>query len=203
MACQTPGVPTAQPPQRRTGGRSARVREAVLGAALEQLLAHGYDGLRIPEVARAAGVAETTVYRRWATKADLAADALGELATTENPVPDTGTLAGDLDALLTQILDLLRRPEVARIVRTAAAIGREGDDAEARTDYWRTRFAGASVIVERAVARGELAADTDPEALVELLVAPAYLRLLLTGRPLDDALVSSSVARVLAAYRLA
>ncbi|MFA9269311.1 MAG: TetR/AcrR family transcriptional regulator [Baekduiaceae bacterium] len=189
-----------QTQKRRPGGRSARVREAVLQAALDQLLRGGYDALSIPEVARTAGVAESTVYRRWPTNADLAAAALGELAAAENPVPDTGSLEGDLHALLAQILELLRRPEVERIVRAAAAVGHGGQDADLRAIYWRTRFAGSSVIVTRAIDRGEVPQGTDPEGVIEFLVGPVYLRLLLTGRPLDDDLLVESVRRTLTAY---
>ncbi len=194
------GVSEATTPKRRPGGRSARVREAVLRAALEQILERGYGGLSVVDVAKAAGVADTTVYRRWPTKAELAAAALGEMAAEENPLPDTGTLEGDLRVLLEQILELLRRPEVARIVRAAATFDSEDLDAETRFAYWRRRFTGSSEVVTRAIARGEVPEGTDGEALLEFLVAPAYLRLLLTGEPLDDALVEDSVRRTLAAF---
>jgi AcrR family transcriptional regulator len=118
-ASATASATTVKP---RPGGRSERARLAVLDAALNQLVAHGYDGLTIANVAREAGVAETTVYRRWPTPADLAGGAVAHLAQTDNPVPDTGTLAGDLHALLAQIIRLVRRPEVERILRAAAAL---------------------------------------------------------------------------------
>jgi AcrR family transcriptional regulator len=186
----------------RTGGRSARVRKAVLDAALALLLERGYDGLSIAEVAQIAEVAETTVYRRWPTKAVLAAAAIGELAAAENPLPDTGSLEGDLTALLTQIVDLLRRPEIERVARASVALSSDDpDQAQARTAFYRMRAAGSAQVAVRAIERGELPAETDPEAVIEQLVAPAYLRLLLTGGPLDDTLVTDSVRRTLAAFR--
>src|SRR4051794_32255220 len=103
--------PKARARRPRPGGRSERVRVAVLRAALEQLLARGYDALSVGEVAESAGVAVTTVYRRWPTKAELAAAALGEFAAAANPMPDSGDLERDLRALLAQIVDLLRRPD--------------------------------------------------------------------------------------------
>jgi AcrR family transcriptional regulator len=186
---------------RRPGGRSEQVRVKVLDSALAQLLDAGYDGLSIRDVARAAGVAETTIYRRWPTTHDLAAAAIAHLAHAENPIPDTGTLDGDLRALLSQIFDLLRRPEVARILRAAAALdGERSDAAEARKSFWRSRFAGSAQIVDRAVERGELRVGADPDELIEFLVAPAYLRLLLLDRPIDDALLGLSVRNTIAAY---
>lgn len=187
--------------ERRPGGRSERVRVDVLDAALAQLLRDGYDGLNVREVARAAGVAETTVYRRWPTTHDLAAAAITHLAHVENPIPDTGTLEGDLHALLSQIFDLLRRSDVQRILRAVAALdSRDAGAVEARMRFWRSRFAGSADIVDRAVERGELPTGTDPGEFVEFLVAPAYLRVLLLDRPVDDALLEQSLRLTIAAY---
>jgi len=187
--------------ERRPGGRSERVRVNVLDAALAQLLRAGYDGLNVREVARAAEVAETTIYRRWPTTHDLAAAAVAHLAHAENPIPDSGTLEEDLRSLLSQIFDLLRRPEVERILRTVAALDSRNTDAvEARKNFWRNRFASSAVLVERAIDRGDLPPDTDPAVFVEFLVAPAYLRLLLLDRPLDDELFEHSVRATIAAY---
>ena len=189
------------PGVKRTGGRSARVRKAVLDAALALMLERGYDGLSVAEVAQAAGVAETTVYRRWPTKAELAAAAIGELAAAENPLPDTGSLEGDLTTLLTQIVELLRRPDIERVARASVALSSDDpDQAQARMAFYRMRTAGSAQVAVRAIERGALPAGTDPEAVIEQLVAPAYLRLLLTGGPLDDALVATSVQRTLAAF---
>jgi AcrR family transcriptional regulator len=188
---------------RRTGGRSERVRARVLDAALAQLLREGYDGLNVRDVARAAEVAETTVYRRWPTTHDLAAAAIAHLAHAENPIPDFGNLEDDLRALLSQIFALLRRPEVERILRTVAALdSRNADAVEARKSFWCNRFAGSAHIVERAVDRGDLPMGIDPAALVEFLVAPAYLRLLLLDRPVDDELLEHSVRATIAAYSI-
>lgn len=187
--------------ERRPGGRSERVRVGVLDAALAQLLREGYDGLNVREVARAAEVAETTIYRRWPTTHDLAAAAIAHLAHVENPIPDTGTLEEDLFALLSQIFDLLRRPEVQRILRTVAALdSRNADAVETRNQFWRSRFAGSADIVERAVERGELPKGTDAGEFIEFLVAPAYLRVLLLDRPIDDPLLEQSVRLTIAAY---
>ncbi len=189
------------PGVKRTGGRSARVRKSVLDAALALLLERGYEGLSIAEVAQVAEVAETTVYRRWPAKADLAAAAIGELAAVENPLPDTGSLEGDLTALLEQIVDLLRRPDIERLARASAALSNDdAEQAQARAAFYRMRTAGSAEVAVRAIQRGELPAETDPAAVIEQLVAPAYLRLLLTGGPLDEALVTDSVRRTMAAF---
>ncbi len=188
--------PTA--PKPRPGGRSARVRAAVLGATLDRLLATGFAGLTVADVAADAGVAETTIYRRWPTKSALAAAALNELAAAENPTPDTGTLEHDLRTVLVQIIDLLRRPDVERIIRALAALSDEvAGMTAARNAFLQTRINGMQDIVTRATNRGELRQALDPADLLEMLIAPAYLRLLVTGLPLDDALVERSVRAAL------
>ncbi|MGW4222566.1 TetR-like C-terminal domain-containing protein [Streptomyces bauhiniae] len=186
-----------KPVLRRPGGRTARTRESVLRATAEVLLTEGYEQLSFARVAAAAEIAETTVYRRWPSKAHLAADALVELAGTENPVPDTGTLEGDLRAFLAQIVALVARPEVLRVLRTVVSLATEDDEvARAKEAFWAGRFAGGAAIVERAVERGELPADSDPYEVIEDLAALVYFRLLVTGRPLDGRVVERSVARV-------
>jgi AcrR family transcriptional regulator len=178
------------------------VRRAVLETVLTELLAGGYDALSIGDVATKSGVHESTIYRRWGTKPELVADALLEFAAREVPTPDTGSLEDDLRQLLGEVVALLRRPEFARIVRTVAALPPEITGATpVRRAFWSTRFERSGEVVRRAIARGELAADTDPEELQELLVGPTYLRLLLTDRPLDETLVERSVRSVLDAYR--
>ncbi|HEX6244732.1 MAG TPA: helix-turn-helix domain-containing protein, partial [Polyangiales bacterium] len=91
-------------PSRRTEGvriqgRSARVVEAVLQATAEELGRVGFLALRIDDVAERSGVNKTTIYRRWATKEELVA-AMLERMTLSHEVPDTGSLRGDLNALL-------------------------------------------------------------------------------------------------------
>jgi AcrR family transcriptional regulator len=181
-------------PKRRPGGRSARVRKAVLDAALTSLLTDGFERVSVAAIAAEAGVAESTVYRRWATKSSLVAAAIGELAASENPTPNTGSLEQDLRVVLNQILAVIGRPEIERLVRALAALG---DDvpgiAEARAEFFATRVAGMRDILDRAVARGEIREGADAVEVLETLVAPAYLRLLMTGLPLDRALARRAV----------
>src|SRR5262245_26978742 len=97
---------------RRPGGRSARVRAAVLGAALDVLAERGFEALEVPEVAARAGVSASTIYRRWTSKGRLAGEALLERARPLSPTPDTGALRSDLEQLLLEGGALLRTPPV-------------------------------------------------------------------------------------------
>src|SRR5262245_64597066 len=96
----------------RPGGRSARVRAAVLAATLELLAERGFERTELPEVARRAGVHATTVYRRWGAKVRLVGEALLERARPLTPTPDTGTLRSDLEQLLGEGGAHMRTPPV-------------------------------------------------------------------------------------------
>ncbi|KXP09920.1 TetR family transcriptional regulator [Tsukamurella pulmonis] len=185
-------------PRRRTGGRSARVREAVLAAALAQVADHGFEGLRIAEVAARAGVAESTVYRRWPTPAALVADAVTELAAQGNPVPDTGDLRADLLQAARQIVALLERPAMTRLVGTTLAMSHDAEVDAARIRFWDERFARTALLIEKATARGEIPGGTDPRDVLETMAAPIYFRVLVGGAPPDDAFVTRCVDDALA-----
>jgi AcrR family transcriptional regulator len=181
----------------RHGGRSARVRAAVLEATSAVLAEDGYEGLTIETVAGRAGVHKTTVYRRWPTRAQLVADALRERAEQNVPVPDTGTFAGDLEALAISVVRNIGSRAGTATTRTMVAAGLAAPDvADVGAEFWSDRLARTGVIVERAIARGEVPAGTDPHLVIETLIGPLYVRLLLTGEPIDEALGARVAALV-------
>lgn len=172
----------------RPGGRSARVRRAVLDAALELLHAHGMDGLTVADVSTRAGVHETSIYRRWGTRENLMIDALLEEAEELLPVPDTGSLREDLTAYLTSLTAYLSTPQGNAFDRALAAAGDDTAASDARKRYWDTRYAHSGEIITRAIDRGELPDTTDPRLAVEMLVAPLHFKVVLTRERLDPAL---------------
>jgi AcrR family transcriptional regulator len=187
----------------RRGGRSARVRDAVLAATREELMDGSYASLSHLAVARAAGVDPATVYRRWPTRARLAVDALIELAAEAVPVPDTGALRGDFEAFHLSLVGLLDDPRLVRLFKafSAAMFDEDADVAEALEEFWRDRYDGATAMLERAEARGEIPSQRDPHGVLEQLVAPAYYRTLVTRRPLDRRLGERSLQAALTLAR--
>lgn len=181
----TAADPAPDAVRRRPGGRSARVRSAVLQATLQQLLAGGYEQLSVREVAAAAGVAPTTIYRRWNSRPELVLAALMELSATSIPVPDTGTLEGDLRSLVRGVAAALSQPQLRPLLRSLVTLP---DDVagEYRRSFWADRQARTRIVVERAVERGELPAGTDPAPILEVLIAPIWFRLLVSGAPVDE-----------------
>lgn len=173
--------------QQRPGGRAARVRADVLAAAAELLTAVGYDQMSVEDVAKRAGVHKTTVYRRWQTKAELVADAVRIHSQEAVPIPDTGTVLGDLQAFAREIVANIGSEGGARRSRSIAAAAATSDELAAGMQvFWQERLAASAPIVQRAIERGELPTGTDPNLIIETVIGPLWVRLLLTGEPLTD-----------------
>lgn len=188
--------PTLDAVRERPGGRSARVRDAVIDAVRAELLEGGYGSLSHAAVAKRAGVDRATVYRRWPSRARLAMDALIGLAEANVQMPDTGSIEEDLRGLAESVATLLGDASVIRLMQAfAAAQGDDPDLREIAAGFWNVRLAAGSHMIERAVERGEIDAVEDPDLVLEMLLAPLYFRALLDGRPIDDAFVEASVVR--------
>lgn len=192
----------SRPPQRRPGGRSARVREAVVRATLAELAEVGYAGLSIESIAGRAGVNKTTLYRRWGTRDELVLEVMLATGRERVPIPDTGSLRDDLLAYGRAIIAGSRTPEAEAVVRAvAAAGGHDSGLADASRRFWAERLSLASEIVKRAAARGEIRTPTDPALVVELVIAPIYFRLLMSGEPLNESFAQSLAELVAACAR--
>jgi AcrR family transcriptional regulator len=177
------------------------VRAAVQAATLDELAAAGYADLTIEAVAERAGVNRTTIYRRWPNKRSLVLGALLDYAADQLPIPDTANLRRDLQ-LLGQTIDTdLRRPQAHALMYTLVA-DRPGSSelSDVRTQLWADRLRQAQAIPRRAIERGELAADTDPAAVIDMLVGPIYLRRFIQGRPMTATEIDDLATRVVAAF---
>ncbi len=176
------------------------VTEAIRAAVFEELAAVGFARMSIEGIARRAGVGKTAVYRRWRSKLHLVLDLVSAFAAQGLPVPATGSLYGDVRALLevmshvlrhpvaSQVIpDLLvesvRNPELADAIRSALVDGQQGI---------------AGQIVRDAVARGELPAGTDPERALDLVIGPLYWRLVVVRAELPPGYLDELAAAVVA-----
>jgi AcrR family transcriptional regulator len=170
------------------------VRAAAIAATLAELAESGYSALSLESVARRAGVHKTTLYRRWGTREDLVLDAMLERAGEQISVPNTGSLRKDLFALARTAAANAASPEVAAMARAVVAqMPHDSRLAAANHRFWDERLALDGVIVEQAIERGEVPADTQPRQVVESVLGPIHLRLLLTGEPINDAFLSAVV----------
>ncbi|GJM37680.1 MAG: TetR family transcriptional regulator [Acidimicrobiales bacterium] len=183
--------------EQRPGGRAERVRTAVLEAAAELLTEVGYEKMSVEDVAARAGVHKTTVYRRWPTKAELTADAAQLHSADAVPIPDSGSVVGDLQLLAREVVANIGTEGGSRRSRSIAAAAATSEElATAMHGFWAHRLALSAVIVERAIRRGELAPTTDANLIIETVIGPLWLRLLLTGEPITEDLADEVVRLV-------
>lgn len=170
------------------------MRETVLAATIDAIADGGFANLSIDDVARRAGVHKTTVYRRWETREALVLAALLERSADRVVVPNTGSFAGDLHALLSAVVANITSRIGRAVLLTLSAEGPHSAELDRlRREFWATRFELTAVIVDRAVERGELPPSTDAKRVIELAIAPLYLRALVTGDPIDAAFVRTIV----------
>lgn len=172
----------------RPGGRTARVRAAVLTAAGDALAEQGFAHLDLADIARRAGVGKTTVYRRWGTTTGLVADLLIDMAEQSLPHTETGSLLGDLTAHARLVVRTLTDPRQGPLFKAiiAAAVC-DPRTAAALHRFYATRIREWSQCVQQAIDRGEVPAGTDTHEVIRAVSAPLYYRLLASGDPLDEA----------------
>ena len=167
--------------RQRSVGRLDRSRDpAILNAALAALTENGYEATNMDDVAARAGVGKAAIYRRWSSKAALITDTLlywkPDLLT--NDAPDTGSLAGDLDAIVERVgrneNDLITTDLVLRVALAAA---RDPELASALDDLMLFRGKRVlSTILAQAAARGEISADRDWSLVADVVLAMGLLQ---------------------------
>ena len=187
----------------RTGGRSERVRQAVLTATRALLAERGLAGLRIEHVAERAGVNKTSIYRRWGDRRGLVAAALLDRSASTILVPDTGELRGDLLALARSVAAALGGDEGRTLVAALGSVTTDPDLVGVSQDFWAARRQAHDAIVQRAIARGELASSTCASHLVDALAGPLWFRAFVTGEVIDEAFLSCLVDSVVGGLRAA
>jgi AcrR family transcriptional regulator len=159
---------------RRGRPRSEDRERDIMNAALEALVAEGYDGMSIEGVAARAGAGKATVYRRWRNKAELVADAIREHACRDIELFDTGDVRADLRSMLREVQHTFEGFEGRLFaVFTAERLRHPELAAAFDTRFISPRRAHLEFIIRRAVERGDLPADSDVELLTE--VGPAIM----------------------------
>jgi|SRR5580704_876130 AcrR family transcriptional regulator len=184
---------------RPAGGSTTLVRE-ILCATLNQLVQGGYAELSVDEIARAAGVNKTTIYRRWPTKADLVIAAIVASRDQSPRFRPTGHFRRDLVALLRGRAKLVATPRQRAIACAINNLEPAVSDALV-AELRRHRYTMPRDLIERAIASGELPRHTDSMLVTELLLAPIFYRALVMHESVPDALIEETVSIVLAGAR--
>jgi AcrR family transcriptional regulator len=158
---------------RRGRPRSEAIDTAIIEATVDELVERGFAGLSMEAVAARAGVAKTTLYRRWPNTTELTLEAMRTFET-ELTAPPPGTVR---DELLWQ-LDVMRRrwndPRYAAIMRRASADGTVQPEVY---KHCRDRLIGPHIrqmneTLRRAAAEGLLRDDIDVTWVRQMIVSP-------------------------------
>ncbi|MCV7401122.1 TetR/AcrR family transcriptional regulator [Mycobacterium fragae] len=181
---------TDQPARARRPARLDRSLDAaILDAALAGVAEQGYDRLSMDDIASRAGVGKAAIYRRWSSKAEVVAEAIAHWRRRLGPVepPDTGSLRGDIEAVVATMpeLDTANSSTIQVVVGVATAAMHDPVLAAALDDLVLSPPRHAvRTLLDRAVARREIPAGRDLSLIPDVALGLNVLRVI-TGRPID------------------
>ncbi|MDF2801217.1 MAG: transcriptional regulator [Anaerocolumna sp.] len=178
--------------------RSEETKKAILTTSYDMLLEMGFKAVTVDGIANRAGVSKATIYKWWPNKAAVVLE--GYFAATESMLqaPDTGIIEEDLFLQLNNLAVFITSDK-GKVISELIAEGQfdENVSKEYRARYFNPRRLISKEIINRGIARGELRKDLDIELVIDLLFAPLFYRLLITGETLDSGYVKDLIASVL------
>jgi AcrR family transcriptional regulator len=193
----------ATPREKPVDPRVLVSRERVVTTTLTLLTEAGLDELTIDEISRRSGVAKTTIYRHWPNRSALVIDACSRMTDSEDAPPDTGSLEGDVRAILTNIAELLETARWSAIVPSIVdAAEHDPAYADIHGAIQRGHAASLRSALDRAAIRGEIPSQVDRQAIIALLLGPLFYRRWFSREKLDAKFVEVIVGSTLAGIRL-
>jgi AcrR family transcriptional regulator len=184
----------------RTRGRprSETCRTAILIAAGELMLEGGLGVATMEAIAGRAGVSKATIYKWWPSRGAVALDGLLSRVSDSLIVPEGVSAADALTVVLTALIRLFTDSTTGQLLRALVATAQSDPEiARALRERWMgPRRAVAAEIIRAGVARGEIRADIDVDAVADQLFAPVYHRLLFGHGPLDQSLAATVVGQL-------
>lgn len=179
------------------------VTDALTRAFFEEWAQTGYRALSLERVAKRAGVGKAALYRRWSSKRDMAVELLQATGLKLTAIPDTGNLTDDIRQILLSLRRTFRHPIIRRILPDLhAEMARTSElSAEIRSTLQYERRERAKLIVDRAIARGELPIDTDHEMANDVFASILYWRMIVTGGRVDRAQIDKMVDFIVAGLK--
>ena len=183
--------------KKRTGGRSARVRQDVLTHALFELIEQGYMSFNIAQIAKRAAVHETTIYRRWPTREALMMDAISEFANNQLQPSNSGSLAQDLRHNLGLIANLLQSQIGKTLIMLAFNPELSPELRQMTLTLWQERLQIGQKIFGYAIQRGEWPAQYNQNLVFNEVIGPLLTHYFLLQQPLTDDLLTQRVDFIL------
>jgi AcrR family transcriptional regulator len=173
-------------------------RERVLATTLDLLTEAGLGGVTIDEVSKRSGVAKTTIYRHWPNRSALIIDACLRMTDGDEEPPDTGSLEGDVQAILTNLAELLVTARWSSILPSIVdAAERDPGIAELHSRLQRWHAAPLRAALERAVLNGQMSPEADLSAIAAALLGPLYYRRWFSRESIDASFVDLVIRGVL------
>lgn len=181
----------------KVDGRVRRSRDRVLSTTFELLGESGVGGFTVDEVARRSGVAKTTIYRHWRSRETLVIDACSRISDDQE-VPDTGSLEGDLTAILTNIGQLLWTARWSSVLPSIVDVAeRDPEFADIHRTIQHGHAAPLRAVIDRAADRGEITPTVDRSTMIAQLMGPLFYRRWFAREPIDKRFVKTTVMNVI------
>ena len=186
---------TSKPGSDHLDERVRRSKEAVLAATYQLLSEKGLSGSSVDEVSLRSGVAKTTIYRHWPTRWALLLDACSKLGPKPE-VPNTGSLKGDVGALVAFIASQLQSNRMATVLPSILdAAERDSDIADLHAKIHADFVAPFYQVFELAQQRGELPRGCNLSELMAAILGPLFYRRWFSRETIDDRFVKAVVER--------
>ena len=174
-------------------------RERVLTASLDLLMEAGLGELTIDDISRRSGVAKTTIYRHWAGRSALVIDACSQMTDGQEAPPDTGSLEGDLRAILAGIADLLGTARWSSVLPSIVdAAEHDPGFAGIHSRIQHGHAAPLRAALDRAAVRGEIPPAADRDAIAAALLGPLFYRRWFSREQIDAEFVEMIIRSALA-----
>lgn len=191
-----PRPPRSSPGRPRSDAVTDRVRAAARVAFAQQ----GFAAVTMADIAGSAGVGMDSIYRRWPSKQALLVDVVAAAVTHDVAVPDTGSIRTDLRELLTALARAVDADLGLLLTAAIAESVRDPQLAQQLATAQERRRAATVVVVDRAVARGELRSDAETDVLLDALAGLVWQRLWLSSTRLSKAEVIRVVDALLRGF---
>ena len=210
MRRKSPGEIKSRHPAAPAARGGALMRPSITAAFTQALFQEwaerGYGAMTLEAVAKRAGVGKAALYRRWPSKLPMVIDCLeqiGREAAVVPEVPDTGSLKGDLKALLSGLRRVLRHPLVRRILPDLQAeVLRSPELALAIQGRLQSEYKDpGAAMLQRAIARREIPAGIDMDLAMDGIGAMIYWRMIITQGQADDKYLDRLSSFIVAALR--
>jgi AcrR family transcriptional regulator len=200
-----PAPPSATPSKEtaadKVDGRVRRSRDRVLTTTFELLGDSGVGGFTVEEVARRSGVAKTTIYRHWPSREALVIDACSRISD-EQEVPDTGSVEGDVTAILANIGHLLGTARWSSVLPSIVDVAeRDPEFADLHRRIQHGHAAPLREVIDRAALRGEIPATVDRSTMIAGLMGPLFYRRWFSREPIDEQFIQTIVRNVMSSQR--